>query len=152
MRRERWLVFLFLLPFLACVSTQFEPYSAAQHYPDAKIAYATRIFEGDLATIAKVGGRVIGKMKAEGSGSGVNNDDMIKRVGENAPDYGGTHFFLTDSSVDRYFTATGNAWTGYQGPFISHEDHEANFIILRVEPDRWKELPKALQPHRWLYE
>ncbi len=132
-----------------CVSTTFEPYSAAQHYPEAKIAMAIRIYEGDLATLAHANAHIVGKMTLEGKGVGVDDPETAHRVAKEAREYGGTHFFLTDSRVDRYFTSSGNIITGQQGPFISHADYQATYVILRVEPDRWHELPKELQPEDW---
>lgn len=139
--------------FLGCVSTTFEPWSAAQHYPKGDAYLAVRIFEGDMPMILHAGGRVVGTIKAEGSGRGVNDDDLVKRVTENAPDHGGTHFFVTSTKVDRYITADGAITPAYQGLFVSsHEDHEATAVVLRVEPNRWAELPKEIRPSHWLYD
>lgn len=143
----------FALTLSSCVSTTFEPWSAVQHYPKGDAYHAVRIFEGDLPLVLRAGGRVVGTIKAEGSGRGVNDDDLIKHVTEDAPDNGGTHFFVTSTKIDRYITAAGAITPAYQGLFVSsHEDHEATAVVLRVEPERWGELPKEIRPSHWLYD
>jgi Cyclin D1 binding domain len=151
---------------VACVSTQFHPRSAV---PEAQVtARAVEFHEDDIRTLAAVGGRVVGTIFAQGSGfhfwpDWASSDDgsLDASAAREAAQAGGTHIILSSRGED-YFNVTfagssSTNCTGYGGSVNCTSTYNpprtqtvskprAEYVVVRVPPQNWADLPGALRP------
>jgi hypothetical protein len=156
--RSRWLA-LVLLAEIGCVSSHWHPRSAV---PAAPVAVrAVRIYEADVPTLKAAGAELLGSVESNGSGVS-SHDDLAADAADVAAERGGTHFILASSGVQvSQWTTPGRAnttctpdisgstscSTSYTPPTSTPIYHPfAGFQVVRVPPERWKELPEALRP------
>ncbi len=141
-----------------CASAEFHP-RTAQHF-GAVTPGAIRIYEDDVAALQRAGGRVIGSISARGN-SFANYEMLAEKAAEEAAEQGGTHFILTDRGVDYlYSTNPGHAQTNCTAQYNTAECNTtytpptttayakptSSFVVVRVAPESWGDLPGHLRP------
>lgn len=147
------------LGLMACVQTYaaFQPYSSTVRTFRPVMSYAIVAYEGDIPTLAHAEGQVVGTLNV--SGNGYAGADAIRwRAMQEAAGVGGTHLLIAGEgsstswaqlTPDRATTTVyGNTATttytpGAQMPITRHR---GAFVVVRVPPERWLDLPVPLRP------
>lgn len=149
----------FALGLTACTRTfvDFKPYSSTVGNFRPVMSYAVVAYEGDISTLAQVGGVVVGTLNVSGNGY-ADTDDVRSRAMDEAARVGGTHLLVAGEgsstnwaqiTPDRATTTVyGNtATTTYTpGAEIPITRHRGAFVVVRVPPERWLDLPSSLRP------
>ena len=149
----------FALALTACAHTfvDFKPYSSTVGTFRPVMTYAIIAYQGDIATLAQAGGVVVGTLNVGGNGYADAADIRVRAVDE-AARVGGTHLLVAGEgsstswaqiTPDRATTTVyGNtATTTYTpGAEIPITRHRGAFVVVRVPPERWLELPGTLRP------
>lgn len=119
--------------------------------------YTVVAYEGDIPELAKADGKVVGTLDVSGNGY-AGADDVRERALEEAAAVGGTHLLIAgegsstswaqitpDRATTQVYgnTATTTYTPGTQLPITRHR---GAFVVVRVPPSRWIELPVALRP------
>ena len=121
---------------------------------------AVEFHEDDLSTLVAVGGSVLGTVSAQGNG--YSNGGMLDAsAAREAAQGGGTHIILSTRG-EEYFSVTfaGSSHTNctaygdnvncnstYTPPQTqTYAKPNAEYVVVRVPPENWTELPAALQP------
>jgi hypothetical protein len=143
----------------ACVQTYvaFKPYSSTVRTSRPVMGYAIVAYEGDIKTLAQADGQVVGTLDVSGNGY-AGADDIRSRAMDEAARVGGTHLLIAGEGAstswaqitpDRATTTVyGNtATTTYTpGAEIPITHHRGAFVVVRVPPERWLDLPVSLRP------
>lgn len=136
-------------------STEFHPKSAV--HPGPVTERAVRFYEDDIDTLGDIGGEVIGTIGARGNAF-ADQGTLADKAAAEAAENGGTHFVLTKRGAETFFiehagTASaqcdryGNCNGTYTEPTRTYfQKPTASYVVVRVAPRRWNELPKALRP------
>lgn len=112
----------------ACgTAVHYEPRSAVQ--APAVTDHAIRVYPADLEAVRRAGAEPIGTVRARGA-TGSSDESIAEAAADAAAEHGGTHFY-----AERL---------GYGGAGQS----AGRFVVLRVPPERWQELPPGLRPRR----
>jgi hypothetical protein len=122
---------------------------------------AVRCDEDEAKRVAATGGEVIGTIDARAITVQATDEDLADKAATVAGDNGGTHVVLTDKGIE-YFTVynaaqehtqcaeaqgTVDCQTTYTPASTStYEKPTAKFVVFRVPPARWGELPDSLRP------
>lgn len=135
---------------------EFTPYRAgAGGMP--LLTYAVVAYEGDISSLAAAGAEIVGSLEVSGNGF-ASGDNVRGRAMEEAARHGGTHLLVaaegstvtwTQTTPDRATTTiSGNTahTTVYPGAQVPVTRHSGAFVIVRVPPSRWGDLPPRLQP------
>lgn len=155
-----------LVALMACSpwEVSYEPRSAAQ--PQQSVQRAARFYEGDIETIAKANGEVIGVLTIGIAPGWVSTDgynELHEKAAIEAARRGATHFILggTDDrpSTEYIGTTTGHATTSTSGTDLSTRyvgttvlvpvttiRERATYVLVRVPADRLWRLPDPLRP------
>jgi hypothetical protein len=94
--------------------------------------------ETDVPTLEQAGGVSIGEMDSSG-GWAARGSELLEDARIEAAENGGTHIVLTDSdSPDARSAPT----------YAEMSRRQARFLVYRVPPVNWRELPGRLRPVR----
>lgn len=145
-----------------CVSTtaRFTPYSSTS-LGQPVVRLARVIYAGDIPTLEAAGAQTIGYVAADGNAF-ANYNDLARDAAEIGARYGGTHVYLYEArqNVNAYTTAghaqsrsnvdaygNVNTTTTYTPPQTHfYTTPSGSFVVIRVPPERWAELPPPLHP------
>lgn len=157
----------------SAVGVQFNPYSAVR--PEQATRDAVRFYEGDKATLSKVGAQYVGDLELDanqrvafpGFTKKPNGEMLAQRAAWEAAKVGATHYVLVEAGTDvnEYqvtpqqtetesvsgYDANGrkvtqSVTTHHEAKSIRTETPRGRFALFRVDPQRWNELPAALRP------
>jgi hypothetical protein len=151
----------FALGLTACVQTyaSFQPYSSTVRTYRPVMGYAIVAYEGDIPALAQADGQVVGTVNVSGNGY-AGAGDIRGRAMEEAARVGGTHLLIAgegsstswakitpDSATTTVYgnTATTTFKPGMAMPITRHR---GAFVVVRVPPERWLDLPTSLRPVR----
>lgn len=135
---------------------EFQPRSAQRE--EAVAVAAVQVYEDDVAALQAVGAKVLGAIDAASMSPYSGVGALAKRATQVAAESGGTHVLLTEKGLDEHFAQTpgtvhtrfnedGSRTTTVNAPqTLRTTTPKARFLVLRVAPDRWSELPAALRP------
>jgi hypothetical protein len=155
------------------VGVEFTPYSAVRSDPATRDA--VRFYEGDKATLSKVGAQYVGELELDanqrvafpGFSKKPNANTLAQRAAYEAAKVGATHYVLVEAGTDvnEYqvtpqqtetesvsgYDANGrkvtqSVTTHHDAKSIRTETPRGRFALFRVDPQRWNELPPALRP------
>lgn len=152
-------IFVAVVAAVGCSRTwvKFKPYSAAAPRAPAVMGYAIVTYEGDIPALAQAEGYTIGSLEVDGNGF-ANSEDVRLRATVEAAEYGGTHVVVANegSSTSWAQISPDRATTTFQGNTATTtlqpgtrmrvvRPHGA-FIVVRVPPHRWLDLPATIRP------
>ncbi|MCE9635111.1 MAG: hypothetical protein K8T90_05330 [Planctomycetes bacterium] len=150
---------------------RFVPYTAGQSV-GRLTKRSVQFYEGDIATVLALNPTVIGTVIVSGNGR-AKFEDCERRAAEEAALRGGTHFVTMDERViqqiatvpgyshttssasagavaTRSFAAAGaqatSSTTSVASQTYTTQAPVAQYRVLRIEWERWGDLPRALQP------
>jgi hypothetical protein len=143
----------------ACAETHadFQPYSSTSRGYTRVMRIAILAYEGDIPTLIGAGGEIVGTLSIGGNGYADSNDVRYRAV-EQAAAVGGTHLLiaregsslsLAQVTPDRATTTVyGNTATTTYTPGAQVPINRPNgrYVVVRVPPQRWSELPTTLRP------
>lgn len=155
----RFLLIGFVMCLVACEQTQahFTPYSAQSVNLRKVVEYTIVAYRGDIPALVNAGGELVGSLDVNGNGF-ASADDVRSRALYEAAEIGGTHLLLAsegattswakispDTATTTVYgnTATTTVTPGAEMPVTKH--HGA-FLVVRVPPGRWLDLPVGLRP------
>lgn len=148
---------LLILLFSGCARTfaEFRPHSSNSF---RRVVHSAQFaYEGDIPALAQAGAEIVGNVRVDGNGF-ADSDDIRSRALEDAAAAGGTHVIIAGENAstswakitpDKTTTTTyGNtATTTYTpGAQIPVTRLSGSFLVIAVPPERWQDLPVALQP------
>lgn len=141
----------------ACAQVSYTPNSVTSP-KDRLTQRAVVCYEGDLATLERAGGQVHGRMRLDGNGYSTFTA-LEGQAQHEAAEKGGTHVLMVDREVEvsevqmtpdtatTRRTSPGNYQTTYTpGVRGTVRKPSASFLVVRVPPARWGELPGPLRP------
>lgn len=153
-----FLVF-FLLSLTGCGGgVRFRSKTGRKH--DRVAEAAVRCEEPEAQLVIQAGGEVIGTITSKSRGM-ATHEDLAETAQKVAAKSGGTHILLTEKGVDA-FTTTHVGQTRTECVHVpgavdcqtvstptttsTHELAKASFVVFRLSPLKWNELPAALRP------
>lgn len=152
-------VLLLVLLSAGCVNTwvDFKPYSTATLGRQPVLQTTILAYEGDIEALALAGAEIVGVLQVRGNGF-ASPYHIRRRALHEAARLGATHILLGNErsivswvqiTPDRATTRiSGNrATTTYQpGAQMPVTNHSGSFVLVRVPPEHWIQLPEGLRP------
>ena len=139
--------------------SEFKPYTAraAQGYRPS-VHHAIEVYEGDISKLIAAGAVLLGTMETDSNG--FSTEYVRKQALRDVAARGGTHAVVADIytiahwlqiSADRAATAvSGDAATTTvtSGAILPVAGYDGTYLVVRVPPSRWSELPESVRPLR----
>lgn len=141
----------------ASTSVEFTPRDRSAALPPAIVERAALAFQDDAALLAAAGAVILGSLELAGSTTAEPAELRTSAAVEGAR-RGGTHVLIaverTDEEWDQITADGTRRWADgnqirsqpTEGTTIAHETARGLFIVIRVPPERWPELPAPLRP------
>ncbi len=155
------LVFVLLVTFVLAGcggGVRFRSKTGRKH--DRVAATAVRCEEPEAQLVVQAGGEVIGTITSKSRGM-ATHEDLAETAQKVAAKSGGTHIVLTEKGVDHFTTIrAGQTWTecvhvpgasdcqtvSTPTTTSTQELAKASFVVFRLSPLKWNDLPPALRP------
>lgn len=121
-------------------SVEFAPFTSVEAPHEPVTAMAIELRPGDRQYLTKVNPKVLGWIHSQADEA---NDLVIEAAKVEAAKKGGTHILLRSSRKELSVEHIPFAPWGTQR---IDESYRLSYVVLRVSPDLWGELPDVLQP------
>jgi hypothetical protein len=150
---------------------EYEPYSASATFTPVT-GRAVEVFEGDIETLKRAGGKIVGYLDVSGNGFS-SFRTTASRAARDAALHGATHFVVLGKDVDTSYattpgyttskttgSASAYAYGNYAHAYGQSTTNtvytppqtyqinkpRARYAIIRVDPSRWTSLPEPIRP------
>jgi hypothetical protein len=132
----------------AQVRTRYEPHKAEyQNGVRPVLNVAVEAHRGDIDALGRAGAEVIGTMQGSGNRF-ARQHHVAAQVAVDAAELGATHIVVAREDVDSTPVFLTNCYGGVcTTSTVAVELPRGAYLLVRVPPKRWSELPKALRPH-----
>jgi|GEM_PF-3467782 len=128
----------------ACVTTDFVPSKAARAYDRSPLTERAKLVqEAELKILVASGGQVLGQLESEGAAAS-SFDSVHGNASEDGAEEGGSHVVLLKS-----WTAKPQRMAVSKAVQVADGDEGAKhalYLVVRVKPEHWGDLPDALRP------
>src|SRR5262249_884300 len=132
---------MLMLPLASCGGplVAFSPFTSVEAQPPPVTAMAIEIRPGDRQYLKNANPKVLGWVAAKGD---VGDEEIGEQARIEAARRGGTHILLRADQKELDVRDVPLAW----GRQRIEESENATYVVLRVSPDSWKDLPDPLRP------
>ncbi len=149
-----------LLALASCAATATFHSRTGAEYPAVALR-AIACTEDEARAVATAGGVPIGTIDAKALAVTATQNDLTDKAAKVAAERGGTHLVLTARGIESFtYTQPGQAdtvcqhveggkdcQTTYTPPTeTTVEKPTAEYVVLRIAPEKWSALPESLRP------
>jgi hypothetical protein len=128
------------LPSCASTTVNFSPFNSVDAQPPPVTGIAIEIRPGDRHYLTKANPKVLGWVSSKGD---IGDDAVMEAARIEAAKRGGTHILLRGARKE---FDVEDLPIGPIGTQQIEESQRLSYVVLRVSPDNWSELPDVLRP------